>query len=372
MATPKQNSLQLTGDTLSKLFAEKQKMQDPSWVLDNSQIQSTGGTQTVSQKRNEYLANIDWKKRTPLQNFLEFGSKGFAGSGEEVGREEQKKAIERMRQEAIASGGAKTRIEEPPATKVSESKKQEPQKVYRVMYAGKNAASSEVFNTKDEADAALKKAGGKGAIAGINIQQKTKDGEILPTDETESRKQKYLDQLSATKQKSAEEKQKADKYAQALKEARSPEYKKALQERVAAANEAKRLEDMAAGESFADWSSKVKARRDTGVSAYDEYNYQKGLIRKAEQAARRSGNFAEAFNIAQKRKQFEKGIPEEMGARMKFFQERSGKEREAQIKQLRDQDDSRKLYASNPNAISYAAPKKPISLWNANNSLSLE
>jgi hypothetical protein len=361
MATKKTNPLELNNNTLKELFNNKSEMPTPSFSVGGAGIPSTGGSGTVSQAYNNYLANIDWKKRTPLQNALEFGST-FTTTGENIGREEQKKAIERIKQEATDERKPIPSQEFPASTSV---KKQEAKKLYRVMFAGEGPDSSIIAKTKEEADKILLDSGKKGAIAGINMQQKTRGGEMLTDEQSEKRSKEYVNQLLSPQEK--------EKKRMALLETyRSPEYKAALQERVKAANEAKLAEDKIAGEAAADWFSKVKARRDAGVSAYDEYNYQKGLLNKGERAARMSGDYGEAFNIAQKRKKFEKGIPEEMGARMKFFQKEAYNERADQIKQLRDQEENRKLYASNPNAISYAAPKKPISLWNVNNSLSLE
>jgi hypothetical protein len=195
------------------------------------------------------------------------------------------------------------------------------EKLYRVMYAGKGAESSEVYETKEEADAALKKAGGKGAVAGIDMSRKAKDeskvsnrnylkgelGEKLSADETEARKQKYIDQLAQTKM---------DKmvYDEQLSRAKSPEYKEQLRGRVKAANEAKLAEDKKVGAEFASWTSNVKARRES-ENQLNFYNNQLGLLKQAYSQARQAGDPITALAINQAIRSYTAGVPKEMGAR---------------------------------------------------------
>jgi hypothetical protein len=198
-------------------------------------------------------------------------------------------------------------------------------KLYRVMYAGRGAESSEVYDTKEEADAALKKAGGKGAVAGVNLQQKTRGGERLSADETEARKQKYEKQLNQSKM---------DKivYDEQLKRAKSPEYKAALQERSRLANEAKLAKDKQAGTEFASWTSKVKAGRAV-EGALNDYSNQLGLLKSAYSQARQSGNPLAAYQIQEYIQEYQAGIPKEMGARKKFAESGALQERTSMLKQ---------------------------------------
>lgn len=232
-----------------------------------------------------------------------------------------------------------TKKEEIPTITVSKPKREAAQKLYRVMYAGKGAESSEVYETKEEADAALKKAGGKGAVAGIDFSRKAKDeskvsnrnylkgelGEKLPADETEARKQKYIDQLAQTKM---------DKmvYDEQLKRAKSPEYKAALQERGRLANEAKLAKDKQAGAEFASWTSKVKAGRAV-EGALNDYNNQLGLLKNAYSQARQSGNPLAAYQIQEYIQEYQAGIPKEMGARKRFAESGALQERTSMLQQ---------------------------------------
>ena len=194
-------------------------------------------------------------------------------------------------------------------------------KLYRVMYAGKGAESSEVYETKEEADAALKKAGGKGAVAGIDFSRKAKDkskvsnrnylkgelGDKLSADETEARKQKYIDQLNKSKSEKIA-------YDEQLKRAKSPEYKAALQERGRLANEAKRAKDKEKGAEFASWASDVNARRESETQL-NFYNKQLGLLKQAYAKASQAGDPITALAINQAISSYTSGIPKEMGAR---------------------------------------------------------
>ena len=206
---------------------------------------------------------------------------------------------------------------------VSKPKKQLATKLYRVMYAGKGAESSEVYETKEEADAALKKAGGKGAVAGVNLQQKTRGGEMLSADETEARKQKYEKQLNQSKM---------DKivYDKQLKRAESPEYKAALQERGSLANEAKLTKDKEAGAGFESWRSDVEARR-SSEGAINRYSQQLGLLKQAYSKASSSGDPIGALRISQAIQAFQSDVPEEMGDRKKYFEQNAVRERDVML-----------------------------------------
>jgi hypothetical protein len=228
-------------------------------------------------------------------------------------------------------------------------------KLYRVMFAGKGAEASQTYETKEEADAALKAAGGKGAIAGIDMSRKPKEGakakvsnrnylkgelgEELPAEDVQARKQAYLDkdtQVYANK----------TMYDDALKRAKSPEYKAALQERGRLANEAKRAKDKEAGAGFESWRSDVKARRGA-EDTLNRYNQSIGLLKQAYTQARRSGNFEKAFDISERIQKNEANVPREMGARKKYFEESAIRNRDAM---LAEQERLAKLKSTNPDA----------------------
>jgi hypothetical protein len=241
--------------------------------------------------------------------------------------------------------------------------KQEAQKLYRVMYAGKGAESSEVYETKAEADAALKKAGGKGAVAGIDMSRKAKDeskvsnrnylkgetGDKISADETKARMQLYIDKMAQGKM---------DKmvYDEQLARAKSPEYKAALQERGRLANEAKLAEDKKEGRDFAEWKSGVRLRRES-QNVLNDFNRETGLLKKAYSQAIQSDNPVAALQLSRAIRKRESGIPKEMGARKKSFEENAVRMREAYLaeieRQAQEQERINRLYSANPDAMDF-------------------
>ena len=357
-------ALKINSNTLTEFFKEKKKMPDPSFDVGDYGIKSsTGGKQTVSQEKTKYLKDIDWKKRTPLQNYLEFGSRGLTGSGEEVGREEQKKAIEQMKMESAASKG-KTPIQEEEIPTITVSKpKRKIEKLYRVMYAGKGAESSQTYETKEEADAALKRAGGKGAVAGVNMSQETRGGEMLPIKDVQARKQRYMDQLSKTKEISKSESDRLKKI-QALRNPQTEEEilqvaenRGRMEDALVEANEAKRAKDKEAGAGFADWKAKVKAGR-SWEEPLNEYNQQLGLLKKAYSQARIARDPYKQFTFGRMIDAYQEGVPKEMGARRKAAQEGIIQEKnqllaEAIQAQKEQQERERQTRLANPDFDTY-------------------
>lgn len=231
--------------------------------------------------------------------------------------------------------------EEIPTITVSKPRrKQLAQKLYRVMYAGKGAEASELYETKEEADAALKSAGGKGAVAGINLSQKTRGGEILSAEETEERKQKYVDQLSQTKQRESDKLQKESDRLQRIQALRNPqteeeimrvaENKGRMEEAWKAANEEKRAKDKEAGAEFASWRSKVKAGRES-EGMLNTYNQQLGLLKNAYTQAKQAGDPLAAYQIQEYIQEYQAGVPKEMGARKKFAESGALQEKAAML-----------------------------------------
>jgi hypothetical protein len=206
------------------------------------------------------------------------------------------------------------------------------------MYAGKGAESSEVYGTKEEADAALKKSGGKGAVAGVNLSQETRGGEMLPVEDVQARKQRYMDQLSKTKEISKLESDRLKKI-QALRNPQTEEEiltvaenKGRMSDALAAANEAKLAEDKKEGREFASWASNVRAKRAV-EGALNNYNSQLGLLKRAYSQARQSGNPLAAYKIQEDIQEYQAGVPKEMGARKKFAESGVLQEKMSMLKQ---------------------------------------
>ena len=286
------------------------------------------------------------KEQIPLQTRLAQGllPKGLVRSRE----------IAPLEKEAQAKEVGLTE-EETPTITVSKPKRKI-EKLYRVMYAGKGAEASEIYETKEEADAALKKAGGKGAVAGVNMSQKTRGGEILPIEDVQARKQGYMDQLSKTKKSESDRLKKI----QALRNPQTEEEilqvaenRGRMEDALTEANEAKRAKDKKAGAGFADWKSGVRLRRES-QNVLNDFNRETGLLKKAYSQATQSNNPLAALQISKAIRKRESGIPKEMGARKKFFEEDAVRRRDAYLaeleRQAQEEERINQLYSANPDA----------------------
>ena len=286
------------------------------------------------------------KKQIPLQTRLaqELLPKGLVRSRE----------IAPLQEDASAKEVDLTE-EEIPTITVSKPKRKI-EKLYRVMYAGKNSDASEVYETKEEADAALKKAGGKGAVAGVNMSQETRGGEILPTEDVQARKQKYVDQLSQTKQRGSDRLQRiqALRNPQTEEEVlRVAENKGRMEDAWAEANKAKLAKDKQEGRNFAEWKSGVRVRRES-QNVLNDFNRETGLLKNAYNQAIQSNNPLAALQLSKAIRKRESGIPKEMGARKKFFEEDAVRRRDAYLaeveRQAQEEERINRLYSANPDA----------------------
>jgi hypothetical protein len=271
-----------------------------------------------------------------------------------------------------------TSIEEMSAQRIKESgaetKSPKAQMLYRVMLAGKGPESSEVYETKKAADDALMRAGGKGAVAAINFQNKPKEGtkakefyrnyllgklgENIPDEEAFSRKQQYIDQLAQTKKISKSESDRIKKI-QALRNPQTEEEVMAVAENkgkmadaLTAANEAKIAKDKEAKAGFESWASKVRAGRSV-EGALNNYDSQLGLLKSAYSQARQSGNPLAAYQIQEYIQEYQSGVPKEMGARKKFAESGELQERtemfQRKMEEARKQaEKEQQLARSNP------------------------
>lgn len=217
--------------------------------------------------------------------------------------------------------------------------------LYKVMYAGKGGEESQVFESQREADLALKKAGGKGAIARVALGYKPsgekakvfnnkymigKLGEPLPPEEQAERKKAYLDTFYKTQADKRTSDLRNAALKEKIKEVRKPEYKAAVQERNRLANEAKRARDYEAGAGFRSFKADNQARRDS-VATLNNYNRSIGLLQQAYTQARRSGDFEKAFKLSERIQKEKANVPSEMGARQKYFEEQAIRSRNEMV-----------------------------------------
>ena len=264
-----------------------------------------------------------------------------------------------------------------PRIKESNSEAVKPSgRLYRVMFAGKGAEASQTYETKEEADAALKKAGGNGAVAGINFSQQQKPGtkakvfnrnylmgrlgEELSAEETEARKKAYLDKDAQAYANKAMYDDSLKKLKEKIKEVRKPEYKAAVKESIRLANEAKRAKDYGDGAGFRSFKANVKAGRES-EGVLNDYNSQLGLLRSAYNQARQAGQPLTALKIQRSIQRYQEGVPKEMGERQKFAESGMLKERNDMLaKKLQEAEEAeeeerkkRELAAANSDARNY-------------------
>jgi len=198
------------------------------------------------------------------------------------------------------------------------------EKLYRVMFAGEGAENSIIAETKEEADRILKESGKKGAVAGVNMRQKTRGGEMLTAEQSEKRSEEYIGKAIAPQQKETNRLALLEKY-------RSPEYKQEVLAKRKQANEAKAAIDKAEGAKFAGWLSNVKAGR-ASEGALNDYNKQLGLLKQSYAQARASGDPLAAFQINEYIQEYQSGIPKEMGARKRFAESGALRERNEMLR----------------------------------------
>jgi hypothetical protein len=300
-------------ERLEKIEAIKKQIPLPTRLAQGILPKGIFRSQEIAppQERNE---NFEEVKSALIQNAFQKQQAPVSG--------DFKKAKEILLQESInqnvdqnkgESSNAPTENTPSQITKEPDVKAVKPSgRLYRVMYAGKTADQDEVYETKEDADAALEKAGGKGFIAGVNFSQKTR-GVELPDEETQARKQRYIAQL---------EKSKSDKmaYDQNLKRIKSPEYKAEVKERLRLADEARLADERAEGVKFAKWSSDVSARRQAGAQL-DFYKKQLGVLRRASSQARQAKDPITELAINQAIGAYTAGVPQESGAMQRAAEE---------------------------------------------------
>ena len=235
--------------------------------------------------------------------------------------------------------------EEIPTITVSEPKREAAQKLYRVMFAGEGPENSIIAETKEEADRILKESGKKGAVAGVNMRQKTRGGEKLTAEQSEKRSEEYINQMLAPQEKE-------NKRLALLEKYRSPEYKKEIL--------AKRKEaDDANLERYKNFVADIDTKRNSQAT-FNAYNKSIGLLKSAYSKAKQAGDFGKAFELDQKIKKNENDVPKEMGARKKYFERIAFEERNARIAEdariAEETEKRRKISAANPDYSTFNNP----------------
>lgn len=278
-------------------LAKKKDKREQNISLGQSPTFQTTGTQTASQEIARGYKRIDSRELTPFEEEMMGGKKKIA--------EEQKAAENLIASETPSekplslTEEKKVEVKATPKSTAKVKDEEPPPDIYRVMVKGGDPTKDKFYNTKAEADAALKAMGGQGAVAGVRFPAETSEkkseliaqykrkakGEIPPKAvdaEAEARKARYQETLAKGRKKSAE------------REA-------AFKERAA-----RFRSDIAAKEASKEQLS--------------QYNQQLSTLKRAYREARRAGDYVEQYKLGDFINAYQAGVPKEMGARQKAAQ----------------------------------------------------
>jgi hypothetical protein len=275
---------------------------------------TTSGMQTVSQQKARMFADLDPKQLTPFQ-------RNQIGSREEI--EKEKELARQLIESEKVSPDAKLTIKDQPIkespkpiSKPAEARSKA--NLWRVMLEGGDPSKDEFYDTKEAADAALKKMGGKGAVAGIRFPAKSRE-------EASTLKEQYMQQ-SRIGEKTAmlpkSDETEKDRIMRQVVEV-NPKATKAQQENyynTLTASRAKSAEREAASKDrYSKFRSDIAAKR-AGEEQFNQYNQQLSALKRAYREARRSGDYVEQYRIGDFINSYTAGVPKEMGARQKASQ----------------------------------------------------
>ena len=286
------NGLTTDWSKLSKELEELAKKKDkgePKISLGQGPTFPTTGTQTISQPIAKFYSEVDTRKLTP------FEISQMGGEEEIAKRKESAKkliASETPSAETLSITGEK-KVE---AKATPKAEAAEPKRLWRVMAKGGESTKDTFYETKAEADAALKAMGGKGAVAGIRFPSETKEKE---SELMEQYKRKARGEVTP-------------KAIDAEAEARKARY----QETLAKGREKAAERESASKERAAKFRSDIAAK-EASREQLSQYNQQLSTLKRAYRDARRAGDYVEQYRLGDFINSYQAGIPKEIGARQK-------------------------------------------------------
>lgn len=375
------NGLTMTKEDMDKYFQElakksgKSGKSEPRISLGQGLEFTTTGTQTASQPISKFYSEMDTRKLTP------FEVEQMGGEEEITKRKESAKKLitsETPSTEPLSITGKK-KVEAKAAPKIQA---EEPKRLWRVMVQDGNASEDTFYDTKEAADAALKKIGGKGAVAGVRFPSKSREEEsalkeqymqraaiggavaMTPkageTEEerikrkisevnpqaTEEQKARYLQTLSQSRARGRERGGYAEEYQAASAKGKAPT---PYEEQVMAEEARNRRMSSFLARNAAKQIADQKER-----AFRNEYRY----LNKIERLAKKTGQFDVALEANRGIRELSDIIgtnPTNVSARRKLFEEEAMNEVNREI-QARDRLRREKLYkqmVSNPEAKSF-------------------
>lgn len=259
--------------------------------------------------------------------------------------------------------------EETPTITVSKKRKPAEEKqadesirIWRVLRKGEDPEKGNYFETKEAAEAELKRLGGAavGAVAGIKFPGKTREESVKMRDQ-------YLARLTESKGEATTGTEEGVLRGKLSALGATPEQQNRYIEnlkRLRGEREARETQYKAGREKF---FTDVKAKR-SAVEQVNVYNRQLGLLRNAYNSARKAGDNLAAFSIGEILEEYQRGVPREAGAKLKAAesgQMAANAQRIAEkIKREREERDRiEKLSRANPDAQQFQESSfQPISL----------
>jgi hypothetical protein len=251
--------------------------------------------------------------------------------------------------------------EEIPTITVSK-KAERPQKLWRLMSQGGDASQDTFYDTKEAADAALKKMGGKGAVAGIRFPAKSKE-------EESALKEQYMQRAAmggkvATTPKADETEEEAIKrQVREVNPQATPAQQQNYYNTLTASRARGKEREAASKERYAKFRSDIAAK-ETSSDQLNQYNKQLSALRGAYREARRAGDYVEQYRLGDFINSYQAGIPKEMGARERAS--RSGmiaqKNKELEEKIIRDREAriaAERTSMANPDFQQFVQGKNP-------------
>ena len=183
-------------------------------------------------------------------------------------------------------------------------------KAYAVVFSGDKKNKNQAFSSLEEANNYYKEQGG------------TKGGIITLTDNKENPLSAY-DRASKIAYGEIND---SPEYREELKQTLRGKGKQALIE----AKKARELENAKNKASFQKFQESVGSDKQA-LDAYNEYNKDQSLLKKAYNAALQRGNYGAAIKIKDQISRTSANVPVEMGQRQKYFREQAPVERKSSI-----------------------------------------
>jgi len=299
---------------LSNFFKETEATKPPEGknisLNKDMTLPSITGKKTVSKDIEKFAKEYNPQKNTALVNAL-VDANALKKLNERQAQPDIAPALTAQRaSEASVPSVSKVAGEEDETTKPATETKEALKKAYAVVFSGDKKNKNQAFSSLEEANNYYKEQGG------------TKGGIITLTDNKKSPLSAY-DRASKIAYGEIND---SPEYREELKQTLRGKGKQALIE----AKKARELENAKNKASFQKFQESVGSDKQA-LDAYNEYNKDQSLLRKAYNAALQKGNYGAAIKIKDQISRTSANVPVEMGQRQKYFREQAPVERKSSI-----------------------------------------